>query len=107
MAHNITKRQFENRIQKIMIHNEFEPTWTTVEECEKHNKWTPVDLVLREYYNNGGGSAKGFLGITPTQCIECYEYIKANASQLIQENRISETGYNNFGFRLWSNYNIH
>ena len=104
---NKLPRWFMNRLHTVMEHNDYSEEMITVEECEKFNKWTPTDLILREYYNNGGGSSKGFLGITPSECIKCYKFIKENQEVLHELNYYSEKGFNNWGFQLWSNYNVH
>ena len=103
---NKLPKWFLNRLHTVMEHNEYSEEMITVEECDKHGKWTPTDLILREYYNNGGGSSKGFLGITPSDCIKCYEFIKENQEALRELNYYNEKGFNNFGFPLWSNYNV-
>ena len=102
----ITKRQFENTLKKIMEHNQYADNMVTVEECDKASKWTPTDLIMREYYNNGCGSAKGFLGITPKRCMDAFEYIQEHKLELVQARYINERGVNNFGFPLWSNYDL-
>ena len=99
-------RWFLNRLHTIMEYNHYSEEMITVQECDKHNKWTPTDLILREYYNNGGGSSKGFLGITRSECIKCYEFIKANQGLLREMDYYNESGTNNSGFPLWDNYEI-
>ena len=89
-----------------MQHNNYEEDWLYVSTCEEHNKWTPVDLVIREYLNNGGGSAKGFLGIYPYECKKCYDYIRENKQEIIDLNMVNEDGWNNSGFPLWNDYNF-
>ena len=101
------ERWFMNKLKKIMEHNDYEPNMITVEECDKEGKWTPVDLVMREYYNNGGGSAKGFLGIYPYECEQLAKYIVENQKELRAMNYYSKEGINNFGISLWDNYNLH
>ena len=98
---------FMNRLHTIMKHNDYSEEMVTVEECDKKNKWTPTDLILREYYNNGGGSAKGFLGISYSECLKCYEFIKENQQFLKEMNYYNEKGINNWGFTLWENWEIH
>lgn len=98
---------FVNRIIKVMEHNGYTSEMITVDVCNEKDKWTPCDLILREYYNNGGGSAKGFLGITRTSCIKCYNYIKEHQAQFKELGLYNEKGWNNFGFTLWTNYNLH
>lgn len=105
------KDRFERLMVKIATYNEYPlNACQTVDECNKigeNGSWTPVDLVCREYYNNGCGSAKGFLGITPKECKECFDYILEHQEELKQENRYNKDGYNNFGFPLWSDYNLY
>lgn len=97
---------FQNRLHTIMEHNDYSEEMITTVECDKHDKWTPTDLVLREYYNNGGGSARGFLGITRRECIRCYEFIKEHQSELREMNYYNEKGINNWGFTLWTNWEV-
>ena len=98
---------FINRLQKVMEHNEYDNDMLTTKECTPRDRWTPTDLILREYYNNGGGSAMGFLGLTRADCIKCYNYIYEHQKELVEMDYINENGYNNCGFPLWSNYKIH
>lgn len=100
------KRWFKNRLETIKKHNDFQDNEDTVEECENNGHWTPCDLILREVLNNGGGSARGFLGITRSECLKCYDYILENKQELIDMNMISKSAWNNSGFPLWDNYNF-
>lgn len=100
------KKWFKNRLITIMQHNNYAPWWLTEEECTKHDKWTPCDLIAREYLNNGGGSSKGFLGITRADCIKCYDYMCENKEELIKLGYISGSAWNNSGVLLWNNYNF-
>lgn len=97
---------FKNRIRTIMEHNHYTEEMVCSKECEEKDKWTPCDLIAREYLNNGGGSAKGFLGLMPSECIKCYHYMEENREYLINANLISEKAWNNFGFPLWNNWNF-
>lgn len=101
------QKWFMNKLKKIMEHCEYTPEMITVVECDKKDKWTPCDLVMREYYNNGCGSAKGFLGIYPYECKQLADYIKENQEELRQMNYYNKKGISNFGFTLWDNYNLH
>ena len=101
------KKWFYNRLKTIMNHCNYTADMLTETVCTAKNKWTPCDLILREYYNNGGGSAPGFLGISRAECIKCYAYIYENRKELIELNYISKDGYNNSGYGLWSNYELH
>lgn len=107
MVKNKIPRWFMNRLHTVMKHNEYTEEMITVEECNKSNKWTPTDLILREYYNNGGGSSKGFLGLPTYECKKCYQFIKENQEILREMDYYNQEGYNNFGFRLWHNYEVH
>ena len=100
-------RWFINRLNTIMEHNNYKNYWLTAKICDVHGKWTPCDLILREYYNNGGGSAKGFLGISRAECIRCYEYIMENQELLREMDYYSANGWNNYGLSLWNNYKLH
>ena len=96
---------FATVLRTIMIHNDYPYDALTVTECNKIDRWTPTDLIMREFLNNGGGSAQGFLGITTDECIEAYDYAKEHIEELIAKDMVNETGVNNFGFPLWNNYN--
>ena len=100
------KKWFEKHLKTIMEHNDYESTQITVEECNKINSWTPVDLILREYLNNGGGSAQGFLGVSPKTCVNLYNYIKEHKVEFIDANMINKDAKNNWGFQLWKDYNF-
>ena len=98
------KKNFELNLKKFMEHNDYTQEMITVEECNKHGRWTPVDLVMREYYNNGCGSAKGFLGIMPNTCEKMAQYIIEHQEELKAKNMYNKDGFNNFGFPLWHDY---
>lgn len=100
------KKWFLNRLHTIMEHNNYPANALTVEECSARNLWTPADLIAREYLNNGGGSAKGFLGISCAECKKCYDYMREIRQELIDAKMVNEKAWNNFGFSLWSNYNF-
>lgn len=97
---------FTNRLEKVIDHNNYKEDWLTVKVCEENGKWTPCDLIIREYLNNGGDSSKGFLGLTRSDCYKCYDFIKENKTTLIAKDYISKDGWNNFGIGLWSNWNF-
>ena len=99
------EKWFENVINDVAKSQEYGDL-RTVEECDKVNRWTPVDLILREELNNGGMSAKGFCGITPARCHKAYAYAKTIKQELIDKKLINEKGFNNSGFVLWNNYNF-
>ena len=92
-------------IDKVAEHNNYGDA-RMVEECDKLGKWTPVDLICREYLNNGGGSAKGFLGITTKQCCDLYEFIVTHKENFINCYLISKDAWNNFGCPLWKDYQL-
>ena len=98
------KKSFENTLKKIMEHNDYPEGAITVKICNELEKWTPCDLIAREYLNNGGGSAKGFLGILPYQCVNAYKYMCEIKEELIEKDMINKKAWNNFGFPLWDNY---
>lgn len=95
---------FENRIKTVMDHNEYSEDMKTAQECNKRGHWSPCDLIAREYLNNGGGSANGFLGMSKTECKKCYLYMCENRDEIVRLDLVSKEGYNNFGFKLWENY---
>ena len=100
---------FIERLNKVCKHNNYVPNSFTVRECDKigaNGSWTPCDLIAREYLNNGCGSAKGFLGLTPSECMECYIYMCANKELILKLDYVNETARNNSGFTLWTNYNF-
>lgn len=100
------KKWFENRLKKVMQHNDYKEEWLTTQKCMEVNKWTPCDLIAREYLNNGGGSAQGFLGLTRAECIKCYDYMCEIREELIAKDMVNKQAWNNSGFPLWSNYNF-
>lgn len=100
----MTEQEFMKIVKKVMEHNQM--TGMTVEECDKNGLWTPIDLIIREYLNNGGGSANGFLGIRQYTCVACYDYICEHKQELIDKHLINQNGYNNFGIPLWKNYDF-
>lgn len=100
-------RWFKNRLATIQKHlNRSEEEDITSKACEDKGIWTPCDLIAREELNNGGGSAKGFLGISTSECHKCYDYMQDHKGYLIDNDLISEEGWNNSGSHLWHNYNF-
>ena len=99
------EKWFEKTIEDVAKHNEYPKDVRTVEQCNKLDMWTPVDLIIREYLNNGGGSAKGFLGISTSCCIRAYNYARQIREELIEKHLVSEYAKNNWGFELWNHYN--
>ena len=102
----ITEKQFNNIIKKVMKHNEYTDDMITDEICSSKGKWTPIDLIMREYYNNGCGSARGFLGTTPYECKRAADYIIEHQQEFKEKEMYSREGFNNSGFQLWSNYEL-
>ena len=105
---------FRNQIETVLRHNDYakecgitDPSQATATECAKHDRWSPCDLILREEYNNGGGSARGFLGLTPSQCHNGYRFIKEHQEELKAMDMYNKDGRNNFGFSLWHDYKLH
>lgn len=97
---------FRNRVKKVMEHNNYhKEDWITSQVCEENGKWSPCDLIIREELNNGGGSAKGFLGLTTAECHKCYDFLVENKEIVKKLDLVSEKGVNNWGFTLWSNWN--
>lgn len=106
-----TARKFDDNFNKfylillkVMRHNKYGNN-ARVEECTKIEKWTPVDLILREYLNNGGGSARGFLGISKNQCVWAYDFACKHKSWFLTCGFVNEKAWNNSGAPLWHNYN--
>lgn len=102
----MTLRRLNNVLKKIMEHNNYKENWLTVDMCDSVGIWTPVDLICREYYNNGCGSAKGFLGITPEMCEEAFDFIRENNDYFVEQKMLNKDGYNNSGFPLWYDYKL-
>lgn len=100
------EKSFMETLKVVMEHNAYKPEMLTVEECSKKDKWTPCDLVIREYLNNGCGSAKGFLGIGSQRCENTYHYICEHKAELVKKGWINKDGWNNWGFPLWKDYNF-
>ena len=96
---------FRNRVKKVMEHNKFTADMISVKVCDRKQKWTPCDLIIREELNNGGGSAKGFLGLSTADCHKCYDFLVKNKEMVKKLDLVNEKGVNNWGFTLWSNWN--
>lgn len=95
---------FENRIKKVMKHNGYDESMVTSSACNELGYWSPCDLIAREWLNNGGGSAKGFLGLTKAECARCYDYMVENREAIVAMGLVSERAWNNCGFALWNDY---
>lgn len=62
------------------------------------DEWTLVESFVRQYINNG---IDGF-GLLNVE--ECFDYIMDNIDFIIEQDMISEKGWNASGYELWSNY---
>lgn len=62
------------------------------------DEWTLVEHFVRQYLNNG---SDGF-GMVNVE--ECFDYIMDNIDFIIEQDMISEKGWNKSGQELWSNY---
>lgn len=102
---NTLPKFLANAIAKVMEHNGYHDGMRTATECESHDRWSPCDLIIREAINNGGGSAKGFLGLTKANCLKCYAYMVDHRQDMIDQDLVSKQGWNNHGIALWQNYN--
>ena len=107
----IAKEKFESILKRVLAHNNDDDGYgenatisITADECDALGKWSPCDLIIREELNNGGGSARGFLGIAPKECHDSYDYLVAHKEEL--KPLISQNGWNNFGCALWSNWDF-
>lgn len=97
---------FRNRVRTIMEHNNYPDDCLDVENCLSIGNWTPIDLILREWLNNGGGSAKGFLGIDTAECRRSFYYVVEHKDYFIKNNLVNKKAWNNSGFPLWDNYDF-
>ena len=100
---------FRNRIKTVMEHNDYPKDCLTVKDCSTLGEcgwWTPVDLIIREQLNNGGGSARGFLGLTPSECKKSYYYACEHKELLKELDLVNKSAVNNSGFPLWNNYDF-
>jgi len=102
----MNKKTFMKHITEVMKHNDYTDDMLTASVCGEKGFWSPVDLIMREYYNNGGGSAKGFLGLSTSVAIRCADYIVEHQKELRELDYYNKEGYNNFGFPLWNNYEL-
>ena len=74
----------------------------TVKEAIKLQQWTIADLFIRRALNDGDDAPNW--GLTNVQ--EVYWFLCANKEFLIKHDMVSETGYSNWGFELWNNYDF-
>ena len=68
-------------------------------EVNREN-WTIADLFIRQHLNNGSD------GFGMMNVAKVYKYLVGHKEELIECNLLSKDGINNFGFTLWTNYNI-
>lgn len=62
------------------------------------NQWTLVELFVRQYLSNG---SDGFLMVNVE---ESFDYIMDNIDFIIEQDMISERGFNKSGNELWTDY---
>ena len=63
-------------------------------------QWTLADLFARQWLNNGW-DGYGMVNVE-----EMYNLLCEHSEMLVEENMISERGYNNFGFPLWEDFDF-
>ena len=61
-------------------------------------QWTLADLFARQWLNNGWD------GFGMVNVEEMYNLLCEHSEMLVEENMISERGFNNFGFPLWEDF---
>ena len=62
--------------------------------------WTIADMFVRQHLNNGCD------GFGMENVAKVYKYLVKRKAELIECNLVSKDGINNFGFILWTNYDI-
>ena len=62
--------------------------------------WTFADLFIRRFLNDGCD------GYGLKNVVKVYRFLCKNKQLLIKHNMISKRGVSNFGFVLWTNYDI-
>ena len=98
------KSTFEKNLVKFMEFNGCKEL--TVTKCDLLGVWTPIDLIMREYYNNGGGNYACYGFKTIRAFDNMVDYIVEHQKELRAKNLYNKDGYNAFGFPLWSNYKL-
>lgn len=63
-------------------------------------EWTIADLFIRQWLNNGSD------GFGMKNVDKMYTYLQSSREELIEYDLISESGRNNSGFPLWTEYNF-
>ncbi len=63
--------------------------------------WTLADLFIRQRLNNMGD------GFGMVNVEEMFNLLSEHKQLLIDNNMLSKDGYNNSGFQLWKNHDIH
>ena len=94
----------EEIIEKLLENCEADysdPKYRNVNSANDAVVWTLCDLFVRQWLNNG---ADGF-GMINVE--KMYELLVDNLDVLIENDMLNEDGYNNFGFPLWSEYQIY
>lgn len=89
-----------NKLTERLLQNYEIDSETEVVLEVNEDKWTLVDLFVRQYLNNG---VDGF-GLSNVE--EMYNFIIENKEEFIKHNMLSKDGYNNSGNILWDNYRI-
>ena len=100
----MTTAYFNKRLLKFMEDNGCKEL--TVTKCDLLGVWTPVDLIMREYYNNGGGNHKNYGFRTLKSFYNMVDYIREHQQELREKNLYNKDGYNPFGFQLWKDYQL-
>lgn len=98
---------FRNRIKKVMATYKYASDEITATACDKALQWSPLDLILREHYNNGDACAKAFCGLTPSENRRAAEYAIENQEALKELDLYSEKAWNNCGITLWSKHRLY
>ena len=91
--------RYNRELQKVAEHNKL----NKLEWFENEGRWTPVDLVLRRYLNDGETS-EVFLGLNEEEFQRALSYIRNNFEDLVNQKQISTYGKNNYGFELWKDF---
>jgi len=63
-------------------------------------QWTLADLFARQWLNNGWD------GFGMVNVEEMYNLLCEHSEMLVEENMISERGFNDFGFPLWEDFDF-
>ena len=82
------------------IQSHYDNTQGEVSYYVNNDTWSLAELFVRQYLNN---RCDGF-GLS--NVLNVYHYLRNHKEELVQYKMIGETGYNNFGYQLWSNYDV-